>query len=130
MPGEKARWVLHKDAVCCFEQILKPAPYKTAAVWPLNFHLINHPRRTRPVGTSVNWPAKVYIYKLCKDTGAADNWRESRETMLLACFDDGDDIEACTPAHKLTDWYRLIYAHTHTHIYNTQRDTVQEMNPI
>ena len=30
--GEKARWKLHKDATCCFEQILETAFYKTAAV--------------------------------------------------------------------------------------------------
>ena len=33
--GEKARWELHKDAVCCFEQILEAALQKTAAIWPL-----------------------------------------------------------------------------------------------
>ena len=33
--GEKARWELHKDAVCIINQILKVALYKTAAVQPL-----------------------------------------------------------------------------------------------
>ena len=28
MLKEKARWKLHKDAACCFEQILEAAPYK------------------------------------------------------------------------------------------------------
>ena len=37
---------LHKDAVCCFEQILVAAPYKTAAVWPLASHLTNYPSKT------------------------------------------------------------------------------------
>ena len=27
-PGEKAQWELHKNAVCCFELILKAAPFK------------------------------------------------------------------------------------------------------
>ena len=39
MPGEKARWELHNDAASCFEQILKAAPHKTAAVWSLASHL-------------------------------------------------------------------------------------------
>ena len=43
MRGEKARWELHKDAACCFEQILEAAPYKTAVVQPLASHLKNHP---------------------------------------------------------------------------------------
>ena len=29
MIGEKARWRLHKDVTCCFEQILEGAPQKT-----------------------------------------------------------------------------------------------------
>ena len=32
MHGEKARWELHKNATCCFEQILEAASYKTAVV--------------------------------------------------------------------------------------------------
>ena len=31
---KKIRWKLHKDAVCCFKQILKVEPYKTAIVQP------------------------------------------------------------------------------------------------
>ena len=40
--GKKARWKLHKDAMCYFEQILKKAPHKIAVIWPLVSHLINH----------------------------------------------------------------------------------------
>ena len=40
--GEKARYKLYKDAACHFEQFLKVAPYKTAAVGPLTSHLTNH----------------------------------------------------------------------------------------
>ena len=43
MPREKARWEQHKYNVCCFEQMLGVVPYKKAAVWPLTFHLTNHP---------------------------------------------------------------------------------------
>ena len=32
MLGEKARWELHKDAMCCFEQVLEVEPVNTAAV--------------------------------------------------------------------------------------------------
>ena len=43
---EKARWVLHKNAGSYFEQILKAAPNKTTAIWPITSHLTNHPRKT------------------------------------------------------------------------------------
>ena len=33
--GRKVRGKLHKDAVCCFEQVLEATPHKTAAVHPL-----------------------------------------------------------------------------------------------
>ena len=39
--GVKFTWELHKDAWCCFQQILETAPYKTAAVLPLTAHLTN-----------------------------------------------------------------------------------------
>ena len=41
------RWMReqHKDAVCCFEEILEAAPHKTAAVQPLTSHLVNHPNK-------------------------------------------------------------------------------------
>ena len=44
--GDKAWWELHKDAACCFEQIMKAAPNKTAAVRPLTPHLTNHHSKT------------------------------------------------------------------------------------
>ena len=28
---KKSRWKLHKNAVCCFEQVLEVAPHKTAS---------------------------------------------------------------------------------------------------
>ena len=31
---EKARWELHKDAACCFEQILEAAPHKAPLLRP------------------------------------------------------------------------------------------------
>ena len=43
MLEEKAWWELHKDSTCCFEQIQKAAPNKTAIVWPLISHLTNKP---------------------------------------------------------------------------------------
>ena len=42
MLGEKARWELHINVTCYFEQILEKTPYKTAAVWLPTFHLTNH----------------------------------------------------------------------------------------
>ena len=43
--GEKTSWKLQKDAVCCFEQILEAAPYRTTTVRPLTFHLTNNWRK-------------------------------------------------------------------------------------
>ena len=42
MHGQK----LHKNATCCFEQILEAAPRKTTPVRPLTFHLANHLSKT------------------------------------------------------------------------------------
>ena len=39
----KAGWELHKNAACCFEQILEAITLKTAAIWPPTSHLTNHP---------------------------------------------------------------------------------------
>ena len=51
---EKARWELHKDAVCCFEQILEAAPHKTAIVRPLtSISQAIQVRRTKQAGYSV-----------------------------------------------------------------------------
>ena len=43
-PGGKDRWEQYKDAVCCFEQNLEEAPYITAALRPLTFHLTKSSR--------------------------------------------------------------------------------------
>ena len=32
MHGEKARWELNKNTMCCFKQILEATPHQTAAV--------------------------------------------------------------------------------------------------
>ena len=47
--GEKARWVLYKNAMCCFEQILEITPHEMAAIQPLTSYLKKQPRRTRHV---------------------------------------------------------------------------------
>ena len=90
MSGEKARCALHKDATCCFEQILEAASYKTATVQPLTSHLTNHPSKTSKTycwkskhglisndllftfthaHTSVDWAANTYSNQLCAGTG-------------------------------------------------------------
>ena len=43
---KKARWELHKNATCCFKQILEASPQKAAAEWPLTSHLKNDPSKT------------------------------------------------------------------------------------
>ena len=42
---EKARWELHKNAACSFEQIQETWTHKTVAVGPLTFHLSNNPSK-------------------------------------------------------------------------------------
>ena len=44
--GDKARWKLHNNTICCSEHILEVALYKTTVVQSLNFHLTNHPSKT------------------------------------------------------------------------------------
>ena len=39
MHWEKAKWKLHKNATCCFEQNLETTPYETAAGQSLTSHL-------------------------------------------------------------------------------------------
>ena len=43
--GEKTKLGLHKNVMCCFEQILEAIPYDTTAVWPLTFYLKNYPSK-------------------------------------------------------------------------------------
>ena len=42
---EKARWELHKNAACYFQQILEAALCKTAVVQLLTYHFANYPRK-------------------------------------------------------------------------------------
>ena len=42
---KKARWELHKNAKCCFEQILKVRLHKRATIGPLTSYLTNHPSK-------------------------------------------------------------------------------------
>ena len=116
MPGEKVRWELHKDIVCCFWQILEAEPYKTPTLGPLTFHLTNHPNNMSKIcsttkeklindilqwtltygHTNIGQPAKTYIHQLCGNTGCCleylligtNDERESRESVVLVCYDD------------------------------------------
>ena len=42
---EKVRWELHKDAACCFEEILEAAPYTIATVQLLTSYLAKYPSK-------------------------------------------------------------------------------------
>ena len=42
MPEEKVRRELHKDTVCCFDQISEARPNKTGIVHPLTSQLTKH----------------------------------------------------------------------------------------
>ena len=46
---KKASWELHKNATCCFEQILETVPHKRVAVWPPALHLIKHPSKMNEI---------------------------------------------------------------------------------
>ena len=46
MHEEKAWWELYKNAMCCFEEILKATHHKPATVWPLTSNLTSHPSKT------------------------------------------------------------------------------------
>ena len=71
---------LHKNAACCFEQILEAAPHIATIAQPLTSHLTNHQSKTSKTCwarlvkirwthnwttthglNSVGWPAKTYI---------------------------------------------------------------------
>ena len=57
---KKLNGVLHKDATCCFEQILEAAPNKTEVVRLLPSLLRNHPNN--PSKTSWALLVKVWTY--------------------------------------------------------------------
>ena len=82
-PGEKTGWGLHKDAACCFKQILETSPYKTTVVQPLTAHHSNHLSKMSKIGwwnknklvsgihlwTHQCWPTrKPYIDQFCTVT--------------------------------------------------------------
>ena len=68
---------LHKNAVCCLEQILETASCKIAAVWFPTSHLTNHPsktdkscwillkKQTNPYLDSYTWAFEYWV--TCKD---------------------------------------------------------------
>ena len=82
---------LHKNATCCFNQILEEASHKIAPMQPITSHLLNPPsKRTRHVGhcrrsrdqlisdslpwtpthrrDSVSRLVRIYIHQRCADT--------------------------------------------------------------
>ena len=101
---EKAKWELHKNAICYFERILEAAPHKTAAVQPLTSCLANHSSKTKKHAgscwrskdkyisnillrtpthghTGLGQAARIYLYQLCVESG----W--SLESLLGALND-------------------------------------------
>ena len=63
MQGEKARWELHKNTMCYFEQIQEIRPNKTAAVQPLTSHYTNHPiKMNKTVGEIKTNILLIYTY--------------------------------------------------------------------
>ena len=74
--GEKARWELYKDVVCCFDQILKAILNKTAIVRPHTPCLTYHQRRARHVGHCW-WN---------KDEIIIDSSQQTRECFQLISF--------------------------------------------
>ena len=105
--GEKARWKLHKNAACCFEQILEAMPRKTATVRPLTSHHTNHPskmnkhaghrwrskhehvsdvlQRTPTDGRAwIDRPTRIYIHQFCMDAV----WRTCQKRWTIGNNDE------------------------------------------
>ena len=104
-PVENVRYEFHKDAVCCFEQILEAAPYKTAVVRPFTFHLAKHPKEDKPAmlvfseEARTNWWAILFTWNpthghtnVCRLTKAYVSslrkvgavWKTYQERLLIA----------------------------------------------
>ena len=103
---EKARWKLHKNAMCYSEQILEETTHKTAAVQPLTSHLTNHSNKTNKTcealleksgrtrerrsptdeRTTNSQPERTYIHQRCTDTGC-------RLDDLPGAIDDRDGYQ-------------------------------------
>ena len=113
--GKKAKWEICKNATCCFEQILKVTPHKTAAVQPLTSYLINHPFSTGKVRTlisniflwtpkhehaSVDWSIKSYIHQLCVHTECC------LEDLLGVIGMNGKRVRELFPV-SMKWWWRL-----------------------
>ena len=73
MPGEKARWGLQEDVLCCSEQILEVALYKTATLLTFTSQFTNH-------SSKVN---KTYSALLEKDQLISNNQLSHIDTLLL-----------------------------------------------
>ena len=58
-----------------FEQILEATPYKTAAVWPLTSHLMNHPSK-------INKTLLVTAVEV--RTSHKLQWTSTMDTLVLA----------------------------------------------
>ena len=80
MLGAKARWERHDDAACCFEEILKIKPNKTAVVRLLTFHLTVRWRHARYYMDFYTWTYQLLANTLChpEDLAHMNGLRESK----------------------------------------------------
>ena len=88
MHRQNARCELFKNATRYFEKNLEATHHEITAVWPLTFHLKNHPSKTNMRNTrekantnscdvilrtpthGVSWPTRIYLRQPCTDTGS------------------------------------------------------------
>ena len=87
MPGEKARYELHTDTACCFEQILLSAPYKKAVIYPLTSHLTNHLNKTNKIyGILLEKSGQTHKRKFPIDTWTHQCWSTSKNFNHLCAI--------------------------------------------
>ena len=129
--GKRARWKLHNNAACCFEQLKEATPRKQH-LFDGHFHPISQTvqlRRTRHAGhcwkkkdefisgffkepldiTSVDRPARTYINFL---RTLDIIWSTGRER-----WQRGRKIRAVSATWGYDESHTHTHTHTHTHIY-------------
>ena len=94
----KSRWESCKDAACCFEQILKVAPDKTAIVWSFTSDMTNKRRKlleekgqTHKQHSLLDSYTWTHLSRHWVPCVGMDGERKAEEYVLSALFDDDDD---------------------------------------
>ena len=81
---QNAHMELHKNATCCFEQILEAAPHKTPALRPVTSLLTNHTNKTSKIREA-----------FLKKKERTHKWRSSMKLQNM-------DVPVMADQHKLS----------------------------